>query len=110
MPVLAVFNGDTITLSGAVPSDAARQRLAALAEASSQTPNAMIDSSLTVDSRVPDSSGVRVIEMNSARFATGSTEVGPDHAVELNRVAGPLRWSSTWSPRASAPTACRLRA
>ena len=87
LPVLVVFNGDTITLSGAVPSDAARQRLAALAEASSQTPNAMIDSSLTVDSRVPDSSGVRVIEMNSARFATGSTEVGPDHAVELNRVA-----------------------
>jgi flagellar motor protein MotB len=91
LPVLVVFNGGTITLSGSVPSAAAQQRLSALAEASSQTPNAKIASSLTVDPRVPDTAGVRVIEMNSARFPTGSSEIGQQHAAELGRVAALMK-------------------
>jgi outer membrane protein OmpA-like peptidoglycan-associated protein len=87
LPILVIFDGNTITLAGAVPSEAARQRLTALAEAASKTPNAKIVSGLTIDPRISDSAGVRVIEMRSARFESGSSEVSQVHAAELSRVA-----------------------
>jgi flagellar motor protein MotB len=88
---LIVFNGDAITLSGAVPSDAAAQRLSALAGAYSKTPNAKIVNSLVVDPGTPGTIGVRVIEMNAARFATGVSQVTPDYAPELNRAVAVMK-------------------
>jgi outer membrane protein OmpA-like peptidoglycan-associated protein len=41
-----------------------------------------------IDPSVPLSIGTRVIEMNSPRFPAGSAEVTPEHAAQLNRVAG----------------------
>jgi outer membrane protein OmpA-like peptidoglycan-associated protein len=86
LPILVVFDGSTIKIKGAVPSTAAEQRLAALAEAYSKTPNAKLVTDLVVDPRVPTSTGVRVIEMNSIRFADGSSEVTPQYASALARV------------------------
>ena len=71
LPVLIVFNGGTVTLDGAVPNDVARQGLAALATATSKTPNPKVVDRLTIDPRVPTSVGVRVIEMLAARFRSG---------------------------------------
>jgi outer membrane protein OmpA-like peptidoglycan-associated protein len=91
LPVLIVFDGSTINISGSVPSNAAGQRLAVLAESYSKTPNAQVVSNLIVDPRVPSSTGVRVIEMNAARFDTGSSQIAPAYAPELARVVALLK-------------------
>ena len=90
VPVLVVFNGDTITLAGAVPTQAAADRLRALAMANSKSPAQVIDN-LVVDARVPATVGVHVIEMNALRFAEGSSAVTPDYAPELARVVNLMR-------------------
>ena len=85
-PVVAIFDVSTITLAGAVPDEAARQRLTALASANSKTPAAIIDL-LTIDPAVPDGVGVRVVELTSSRFPEGSSEIAMAHAAELNRIS-----------------------
>ena len=85
-PVVAIFDVDTITLAGAVPSQAAADRLTALAVANSKTPAAVIDL-ITIDPTVPAGVGIRVVELNSSRFPAGSAEVLPAHATELDRMA-----------------------
>jgi OOP family OmpA-OmpF porin len=85
-PVLAVFDVDTITLAGAVPSAAAAERLKSLAIANSKTPATIVDR-LTIDPDVPVSVPVRVLELTSARFPEASAAITPEHALELDRVA-----------------------
>lgn len=85
VPVVAIFDMNTITLAGAVPSQAAVERLSALAIANSKTP-ATVDNRLTINPAVPINVGVRVIELTSARFPEGSAEVLPDQAAEFDRV------------------------
>jgi outer membrane protein OmpA-like peptidoglycan-associated protein len=89
-PVLAVFDGATITLSGAVPTREAADRLTQLALANSQTAATVLDR-LTIDPTVPLGIGVRVVEMASPRFPEGSAEIVREHAVELDRVANVLK-------------------
>ena len=86
LPLIAIFDTETITLAGQVPSEAARERLHALAIANSQFPDAQVVDNMVVNPAVPISVGVRVLELNSARFPTGSAEILPDHASELDRV------------------------
>jgi outer membrane protein OmpA-like peptidoglycan-associated protein len=86
-PIVAVFDVETITVSGSVPSQAAKDRLTDLAIANSKFPNAVVHNLLTIDPSVPTSIGVRVIELTSARFPSGSAEILPPHAAELDRVA-----------------------
>ena len=85
VPVLAIFDTDTITLSGTVPSQAAAERLAQLAIANSKTPAALVQF-LAINPDVPTNVGVRVIEMNSSRFPAGNADVLPDHGRELDRI------------------------
>jgi outer membrane protein OmpA-like peptidoglycan-associated protein len=85
MPILAIFDTDTITLSGTVPSQAAADRLGQLALANSKTPAALVQF-LAIDPDVPANVGVRVIEMNSSRFPAGSADILPDHGRELDRI------------------------
>ena len=85
-PVVAIFDVDTITLAGAVPDQAAAERLTALAVANSKTPASVINL-LTIDPSVPDGVGIRVVELNSSRFPAGSAEVLPAHGAELDRMA-----------------------
>ena len=84
-PVVAIFDTSTITLTGALPSQDVATRLEALALANSQTP-ATIVNNLIINPGVPLTVGVRVIELNSARFPSGSATILPDHAAELSRV------------------------
>ena len=85
-PVIATFDVDTITLSGTVPSQAAADRLGALALANSKTPASLVNF-LGINPNVPKSVGVRVIELTSARFPENSAVILPDHALEFDRVA-----------------------
>ena len=85
-PVVAIFDVDTITLSGTVPSQAAADRLGALALANSKTPASLVKF-LDIDPNVPKSVGVRVIELTSFRFPEASAVILPDHALEFDRVA-----------------------
>jgi outer membrane protein OmpA-like peptidoglycan-associated protein len=84
-PVLAIFDTDTITLSGTVPSQAAADRLAQLAIANSKTPAALVQF-LAINPDVPSNVGVRVLEMTSSRFPTGGSDILPDHGRELDRI------------------------
>jgi outer membrane protein OmpA-like peptidoglycan-associated protein len=96
-PVLIVFDGDAITVSGAVRSAAAASRLSTLAEAYSKTPNARIVNNLVVDPHTPDTVGVRVIEMNAERFPTGVSTVSPEYALGLSRVVAVMKATPTLS-------------
>ncbi len=86
LPIVAIFDTDTITISGQVPSQAAKDRLGALAIANSQFPDAAVVDNMVINPAVPISVGVRVIELNSARFPEGTAEILPAHALELDRV------------------------
>jgi outer membrane protein OmpA-like peptidoglycan-associated protein len=86
LPILAVFDTETITISGQVPSQAAKDRLAQLAVANSQFPDARVVDNMLINPAVPISIGVRVIELNSARFPEGTDDILPEHAAELDRV------------------------
>ena len=83
---MLIFDTDTVTISGQIPSQAAKDRLSALALANSQFPDVQLVDNMVINPAVPISVGVRVIELNSVRFPEGSAEILPDHAVELDRV------------------------
>jgi outer membrane protein OmpA-like peptidoglycan-associated protein len=84
---VAVFDVETITLTGTAPSAEAVAQLETLAIANSQFPDAKIVNQIEVNPAVPVNVGVRVIELNSPRFPEGSSTVGPEHGAQLNRVA-----------------------
>ncbi len=86
LPLVVIFDTQTMTIAGQVPSQAARDRLSALALANSQFPDVDVIDNMVINPAVPISVGVRVIELNSARFPEGSAEILPDHARELDRV------------------------
>jgi outer membrane protein OmpA-like peptidoglycan-associated protein len=86
VPALAIFDVNQITLTGAVPDEAAKARLQALALANAKPGQGNIANFLTINPDVPRNVGVRVVELTSARFPEGSAEVMPPHALELDRV------------------------
>lgn len=86
LPIVVIFDTDTITVTGQVPSQAAKDRLSGLAIANSQFPEAQLVDNMVINPAVPITVGVRVIELNSARFPEGRADILPDHARELDRV------------------------
>lgn len=87
-PVIAVFGEDRITITGEVPSEAAKERLEALAIANAKPGQAdTIANFVTINPDVPIGVGVRVVELTSVRFPESSAEILPAHAQELNRAA-----------------------
>ncbi len=84
---MAIYDGPTIRVTGWVPSQAKAEQLEGLALVNSTDPNALIDATWSIDPAVPLSIGTRVIEMNSPRFPPGSSDVTPEHAAQLDRVA-----------------------
>ncbi len=86
-PVNATFDVGLVTLDGAVPDQAAVDRLGALALANSRDPaTTTLVNNLVINPAVPQGVGVRVLELTSTRFPEGSAEVLLPHAAELNRV------------------------
>ena len=86
-PVLVVFDVETITLTGNVPTRADKRYAADLALINSKYPDARVINNLTINPSVPRNIGARVVELTSSRFPEGSAEILPAHAAELDRVA-----------------------
>jgi outer membrane protein OmpA-like peptidoglycan-associated protein len=84
-PIIATFDVNEVTLTGWVPSQAASDRLQALAAANSKS-KVPVKNSTKIDPRAPANVGVRVVELTSARFPTGKVDILPPHAAELERV------------------------
>lgn len=90
--VTALFGVDRVTISGAVPDQAAKDRLQTLAIANAKPGQAgTIENLLTINPAVPRNVGVRVVELTSVRFPEASAEILPPHAAELDRVVGILQ-------------------
>ena len=87
-PIVAIYDGPVVRATGWVPSEEKAAQLESLALANSTDPNATIEANWSFDPSVPLNIGTRVIEMNSPRFPPGSSDVTPEHAEQLNRVAG----------------------
>jgi outer membrane protein OmpA-like peptidoglycan-associated protein len=85
-PVVALYDVSTITLTGAVPDQAAKDRLQVLAIGNAKPGQDTVANFLTINPSVPRHVGVRVVELTSVRFPEGSAEVLPPHALELDRV------------------------
>jgi outer membrane protein OmpA-like peptidoglycan-associated protein len=86
-PVIAVFDTNSITLTGAVPDQAAKDLLQTLAVTNAKPGQAdRVDNQVTLNPAVPRNVGVRVVELTSARFPDGSAEILPPHAAELDRI------------------------
>ncbi len=84
-PVIVVFDTNQITITGIVPDQATKDKLQALAIANSKT-QAAVANFLTIDPTIPSSTGVRIVELTSARFDTGSAIVAGQHAKEIDRI------------------------
>ena len=76
---------DEITLTGAVPSDVAEDRLLALSGEYRLTPASIVNN-LTIDPDAPVDGGIRVVEYNSVRFAGDTNTITPEHAQQLDRL------------------------
>ena len=85
-PVVALYDVSKITLTGAVPDQAAKDRLQILAIANAKPGQDTVENFLTINPSVPRHVGVRVVELTSVRFPEASAEVLPPHALELDRV------------------------
>jgi len=85
VPVLGVYNGDSVAVSGNVPSQAAKDRLLGLAVANSQSLDPVLTDFVTINPDVPIGIGVRVIDAASERFPDGDAEIRPAHAAQLDR-------------------------
>ena len=89
---MAVFENDRTTLSGAVPSQAAADRLVAFAVGYGLTPAPVVNN-LTIDSDAPATGGIRVVEFNSVHFLNDTEIISPDHATQLDRIVGVMNAS-----------------
>jgi outer membrane protein OmpA-like peptidoglycan-associated protein len=85
-PVVVLYDVSKITLTGAVPDQAASDRLQFLAIANAKPGQDSVENFLTINPAVPRHVGVRVVELTSVRFPEGSSDVLPAHALELDRI------------------------
>ena len=96
VPATIVFADDQVTLTGAVPSAEAADRLTAFATDFRLTPAPVVNQ-LTIDPTTPTSGGVRFVELNSVNFNSGDEVITPEHAQQLDRVVAAMEAS----PRAT---------
>jgi outer membrane protein OmpA-like peptidoglycan-associated protein len=89
VPATIVFADDQVTLSGAVPSAEAADRLAAFATDYRLTAAPVVNE-LTIDPTVPASGGVRVVEFNSINFVGDDNVISPEHAQQIERVVAAM--------------------
>jgi outer membrane protein OmpA-like peptidoglycan-associated protein len=86
-PAVATFSTDRITLTGAVPSDAVVAGFGELVAAFGQPNGVPVDNRLTVDPAVPTSVGLRLVDTGAPAFAATATDISPEYAGYLDRLA-----------------------
>ena len=73
-PVIATYNTNSISLTGAVPDQAAKDRLQALAVANAKPGQAdLVDNQLVLNPAVPRNVGVRVVELRRRGSPTAAS-------------------------------------
>ena len=90
VPIEVVYEGATVTLTGLVPSDEARQRFEVLAVAGAPQPDTEAVNLLEIEPTMPITVGARVLSLDSVRFPESSSEITPEHAAELDGVVRTL--------------------
>lgn len=91
LPVVVTYDSGTVQLAGFVPSEETRQRLVGLARANSQDDDVAVTDNLLINPAVPASVGIRVIELQSARFGEGAAQLTPMHIEQIDRVVGVMQ-------------------
>ncbi len=85
-PVVVIYDETSTRLTGALPDEATKQRLEDLAKANAKPGQENVDNQVTINPAVPNSVGVRVVELTSERFPDGSAEIQPLQAADIDRV------------------------
>jgi len=83
---MAVFDDERITLTGAVPTEAAAAAIERFALEFSLS-GATVVNNLAIDPGASTSSGVRVVELDSVHFSGDSDVITAEHAQQLDRIA-----------------------
>ena len=86
LPLVVIFDVDTITSPARFPRRRPRTASHASRWRTASSPTPQLVDNMVINPAVPISVGVRVIELNSARFPEGTATILPDHARELDRV------------------------
>jgi outer membrane protein OmpA-like peptidoglycan-associated protein len=80
------FDGEAVTMSGALPTERARDRLLMLVTAANVNDKPIVNN-VTIDPSAPGGDSVRVIGLDPRAFPEGTHDIHPPHAVELDRLA-----------------------
>ena len=80
------FDGEAVTMSGALPTERARDRLLVLVTAANVNDKPIVNN-VTIDPSAPGGDSVRVIGLDPRAFPEGTHDIHPPHAVELDRLA-----------------------
>lgn len=89
-PIVVIYEGDNVIVSGNVPTPESKALLLALAEGNSISPSPIVTETVTINPDVPIQIGVRVLDADSVRFPDGSAAILPEHALQLDRVVNVL--------------------
>lgn len=85
VPIMLVFDDNTIRLSGSIPSEDTRPWIIDIAKSNVPEEDPTIFDELIVNEDLPIRTGVRVVETDSSRFAFGSSEVTAELSAEYDR-------------------------
>jgi outer membrane protein OmpA-like peptidoglycan-associated protein len=80
------FDGEAVTMGGALPTERARNRLLMLVTAANVA-NKPIVNNVAVDPDAPGGDSVRVVGLDPRAFPEGTNDIDPPHATELDRIA-----------------------
>jgi outer membrane protein OmpA-like peptidoglycan-associated protein len=80
------FDGEAVTMGGALPTERARNRLLMLVTAANVADKPIVNN-VAVDPGAPGGDSVRLVGLDPRAFPEGTTDIYPPHATELDRLA-----------------------
>jgi len=83
---LVTFDGAAVTMSGALPTAQARDRLMMFATAANVSGKPIVNE-VAVDTDAPGGDSVRFVGLDPQAFPEGTNDIYPPHAAELDRIA-----------------------
>jgi outer membrane protein OmpA-like peptidoglycan-associated protein len=80
------FDGEAVTMGGALPTERARNRLLMLVTAANVADKPIVNN-VAVDPDAPGGDSVRLVGLDPQAFPEGTNDIYPLHATELDRLA-----------------------
>ena len=80
------FDGEAVTMGGALPTERARNRLLMLVTAANVADKPIVNN-VAVDPDAPGGDSVRLVGLDPRAFSEGTYDIYPPHATELDRLA-----------------------